>query len=83
MPARDRASRMNHPLVLLIEDYPWIHLGIGIAGNAAFLVGSVFFLYANLKTPGTWLFIAGSGGMLIGSLGEAVAKLARRRKSDA
>ena len=62
-------------LSLLLRKYQWIHLTLGLIGNISFVVGSVFFLYEHLHSEGTWLFIIGSTGMLIGSLGEAIVKL--------
>jgi len=49
-------------LRLWIHDYRWIHTGIGLLGNGAFLVGSVCFLWEPLKTAGIWLFIIGAAG---------------------
>ncbi len=70
------------PLRLLFKKYGWIHLGVGLIGNISFVVGSAFFLYKDLKTAGTWLFIVGSSGMLIGTLGEAVVKLTQRHEPE-
>ncbi|TDC80734.1 YrhK family protein [Actinomadura sp. 7K507] len=61
-----------------LADFPWIHLGIGIFGNLAFVVGSVLFLYADLQRAGVWLFIAGSSGMLVGSFGEVLVRVENR-----
>lgn len=58
----------------LVSDYEWFHTGVGILGNLMFFVGSVLFLFESAKTVGVWLFIVGSFGMLIGSVGEAVVK---------
>lgn len=64
----------------LISDFRWVHTGLGLIGNLSFFVGSVCFLYQGLiKDIGVWLFIIGSFGMLIGSLGEAVARYERHR----
>lgn len=60
-------------LRLWLRDYRWIHTGIGLLGNGAFLAGSVFFLWESLKTAGIWLFIIGATGMFIGSLGDALS----------
>jgi hypothetical protein len=54
--------------------FQWIHIGVGILGNMAFLIGSFCFLQESLKTVGVWLFILGSFGMLIGSIGSAIVK---------
>ncbi len=63
------------PLRRIAKDYPWIHTGLGLVGNTSFFVGSIFFLFAGLKLAGTWLFILGSLGMLIDTLGEALLRL--------
>jgi hypothetical protein len=57
-----------------LRDYQWIHIGLGLFGNTSFVVGSVFFLWESLKEPAIWLFIAGSAGMLLGSIGSAIVK---------
>ncbi|MEX0921574.1 MAG: YrhK family protein [Rhodovibrionaceae bacterium] len=69
----------------VVRDYAWIHIGIGLFGNLLFFVGSVFFLWASWQTAGVWLFILGSFAMLLGSLGEALARWERRigRREDA
>lgn len=60
----------------LIYDFPWIHLGIGLFGGLAFFVGSIFFLYKEpLQLVGIWLFIVGSFGMFLGSLGQLLVKI--------
>ncbi len=61
---------MTKPLRTFVRDFPWIHLGLGLIGNVAFLVGSIFFLWKTLEPAGVWLFIVGAGGMLIGSVGQ-------------
>lgn len=66
------------PLRTLVREYKWIHMGLGLLGNLAFVIGSVMFLYESLKQTGTWLFIVGSAGMLIGSLGNALIQWERR-----
>lgn len=60
-----------------MADFPWIHLGIGIFGNVTFIVGSVFFLFPGLQAAGIWLFIFGTFGMLLGSLGEVLVRYER------
>lgn len=66
-----------------MHDFPWIHLGVGIFGNVMFVVGSVFFLFEDLQIPGTWLFVLGSSGMLIGSLGELAVRVERHSREAA
>lgn len=63
-----------------VKNYPWIHTWIGIGGNACFFAGSIMFLFkGDIETAGVWLFIIGSGGMLIGSLGQAICDKAKER----
>ncbi|MFW6324428.1 MAG: YrhK family protein [Desulfovibrionales bacterium] len=69
-----------HPFREFIREYEWVHLGIGIFGNLCFFVGSIFFLFEPLKTYGTWLFIIGAFGMLVGAVGSGSVKLERKRK---
>lgn len=63
----------------IVKDYSWIHLSISVLGHCCFLLGSVFFLYESLKRAGTWLFIFGAAGMLIGKIGSALASVEYRR----
>lgn len=63
----------------LVSDYRWIHVTLGIIGNTAFFVGSIFFLYKSMEIPAVWLFITGSLGMLIGSIGEAIVNFEEKR----
>lgn len=65
-----------------VDDFPVIHLIIGGVGNATFLVGSAFFLVPSLETAALWLFVVGSFGMLVGSLGEAFVRYRRKRRHD-
>lgn len=64
-------------LKTLIRDYSWIHLSLGFVGNVAFVIGSFTFLpwFAEYKTIGVWLFIAGSSLMLIGALGQLLVSV--------
>ncbi len=62
------------PIRAWIRHRAEIHTGLGLVGNVAFVIGSVFFLFGSLKIAGVWLFIAGSTGMLIGSIGRAVVE---------
>jgi hypothetical protein len=72
-----RVANLPHlvPLKRIARDYPWIHTGLGLVGNATFFVGSIFFLFTDLRMAGTWLFISGSLGMLIDSVGEALLRV--------
>lgn len=62
-----------------VEDFPLIHLVIGGFGNTTFLTGSVLFLFPSLEPIALWLFVVGSFGMLVGTLGEAFVRHRRRR----
>jgi len=81
---RRQKSRSSKPLSWLerlqlvrefIRNFQWIHIGLGLLGNFAFFIGSICFLWETLKIVGIWLFIVGSLGMLIGSIGSAIVKL--------
>lgn len=61
-------------ITALAHQYRWFHRWMGIAGNALFVVGSIFFLSPTLLDPGTWIFIIASSGMLIDSIGEKMVK---------
>lgn len=65
-----------------VRNYEWIHTSLGLVGNTAFLVGSVFFLWESLRRAGTWLFIVGAFGMLVGSLGRAIVDIDLSERSD-
>ncbi|MGH3444489.1 MAG: YrhK family protein, partial [Nocardioidaceae bacterium] len=52
-----------------LREFPWIHLFIGLSGNLLFFVGSIMFFSKRLETGAIWLFVIGSLGMLVGSLG--------------
>jgi len=73
--ARRRAWEL---LAALARRHRAFYTGLGIMGNAAFLIGSIFFLFDSLYTAGVWLFIVGAAGMLVGSVGSAFVK----RKSN-
>lgn len=57
----------------LVDDYRYIHLGIGLFGNAMFVAGSVLFLerFSQWHHLAVWLFILGSAGMFVGAMGKA------------
>lgn len=65
-----------------LREFPWVHLGLGLAGNTLFVVGSVMFFWASVKTLAIWLFVLGSLGMLLGSVGELLVRLEKRRRGD-
>ena len=70
-------------LTILARDYSWIHLSIGLFGNTCFFVGSILFLSPSLQPVGTWLFILGAGGMLIGQIGHTVIQHEQVRRMKA
>lgn len=74
-PTADHDRSLRHRAVEVAETFHWLHTSLGLLGNVAFFVGSVFFLFESLKTAGVWLFILGSLGMLLGSIGDEVAEL--------
>lgn len=61
-------------LRLLVRDHSWVHLVLGIIGNAAFLAGSIMFFWDSTTTAGIWCFVIGATGMLISSVGQALVK---------
>lgn len=78
----ERSAPSRRWLGTALNEFPWLHMGLGILGNTAFLVGSVFFLYESLKTAGIWLFVVGSAGMLIGALGQLLVTIERKRLGE-
>jgi hypothetical protein len=85
---------MPNPIKTLVQDFGWIHTGIGLAGNILFFVGSVAFLprlgkvhvpgagLVEWQTVGVWLFIFGAAFMAIGSLGALLVKIYEAMESD-
>jgi len=72
---------MRNALKILVQDYSWIHLSLGLLGNFAFFVGSIGFLptFEDYKIAAVWLFIMGSFLMLIGSVGELLVDVWNER----
>jgi len=68
---------MTNALKILVHDYPWIHLSLGLLGNTTFFIGSVAFLpqFEYYRLYGVWLFALGSLLMLIGSLGRLLVDI--------
>jgi YrhK-like protein len=73
---RPRVQRRT--LEAFVRRFPTVHVALGLAGNTLFVVGSFLFV-AGKQDVGAYLFVAGSCGMFIGSLGEAVRGMSRRR----
>ncbi|XAS76485.1 YrhK family protein [Dermatophilaceae bacterium Sec6.4] len=65
-----------------LRDFPWVHLGLGLTGNTLFVIGSVMFFWASVKTLAIWLFVFGSLGMLLGSVGELLVRIEKRRHGN-
>ncbi len=66
---------------MLVYEFPLIHLTVSMLGNTTFAVGSILFFFQSSKQAGLWLFIIGSFGMLLGSLGEAFVRHERHKRS--
>ncbi len=68
---------------VLVQDYSWIHLTLGLIGNLTFFIGSALFLPAleEYKVLGVWLFIIGSFLMLIGSIGRFLVDIWEEEKA--
>ncbi len=73
----DWKNRRRNPLKILVQDFGWVHLGLGLCGNAAFFVGSILFLpqFEPYKTIGVWLFIIGAFFMLLGAAGRLLVDI--------
>ena len=67
--------RLRDRAVAVAEDLHWLHTSLGLIGNVCFFVGSILFLFEPAKVVGVWLFIVGSLGMLLGSVGDKVTQL--------
>lgn len=57
-------SLEKHRLIIQ-HRYEVLHILNDIAIAIWFLIGSIFFLFSDLVTSGTWLFVIGSAQMLI------------------
>ena len=65
-------------LAIWVRRFPQVHLGIGLTGNALFVVGSILFL-AKQQHVGLYFFLTGSIGMFLGQLGEVIRYAGRHR----
>ena len=68
---------MNRFIRMVVRDYGWIHLALGLIGNITFFVGSILFLpqFDQYKTTAIWFFICGSLLMLVGAAGRLLVDL--------
>ena len=75
---------MKSKLKTIVKDYGWIHLSLGLFGNAMFFAGSLLFLpaFEEYKTLGVWLFIFGSFFMLIGAVGSLLVGIYKTKSSN-
>ena len=82
---------MSNAIRTLVQDYGWIHTGLGLFGNTAFFVGSILFLPAfkswaavgvEWQTIGVYLFIGGALFMWIGSCGSLLVKIFEAHEED-
>ncbi len=71
----DRPAGLRERAVAIAEDLHWLHSTLGLVGNVCFFAGSVMFLWESTKLAAIWLFIVGSLGMLLGSVGDKVTQL--------
>jgi hypothetical protein len=65
---------MKGPLRRFLARYKWFFVAEGVFGNFLFFVGSVLFLRPGTERFGVWLFIAGSGLMLVSSCAVAMSE---------
>ncbi|MCD2195424.1 YrhK family protein [Actinomycetospora endophytica] len=63
------------------HDVPWVHLGVALVGNLAFVIGSLFFLSPALTRAGTWLFVVASWGLLVGVIGEILVRYEVKKRA--
>lgn len=77
--ASANASKSTRRVSRVVRDFPWVHLGIGLLGNAAFVVGSVLFFFKSVQTLAIWVFVVASAGMFVGSLGQLLVRIDRAR----
>jgi hypothetical protein len=66
----------------IVQDYGWIHLSLGLAGNLMFVIGSVLFLprFGAWQTTDVWLFIIGSALMMVRALGNLLVSLYEEKR---
>ncbi len=72
---------MRKEIHRFLQEYEWVHISIGVIGNATFFVGSILFMpqYHPWMTIGVWLFITGSLLMLVGALGSGLKRIWARK----
>lgn len=78
MSVNQHSTTRRRTLETFVHRFPTVHVSLGMIGNALFVVGSLLFVTGS-QDLGAYLFVAGSCGMFLGSLGEAVRRMTRRR----
>jgi hypothetical protein len=63
---------MRRLLRSFFDRYRWFFVAEGVFGNFLFFAGSVLFLWPATQNFGVWLFIGGSGLMLVSSSAAAL-----------
>ena len=80
---------MASAIKTLVQDFGWIHTGIGVFGNTSFFAGSILFLPGlgtwqavdmEWQTVGVWLFIFGAFFMLVGAVGDLLVSIHEARE---
>jgi hypothetical protein len=71
MPTHELPRIERRSLSAFVRRFPQVHMGLGLLGNALFVIGSVLFL-TPYRDPAIYAFVAGSSGMFIGSMGEVI-----------
>lgn len=75
---------MINAIRTLVQEFGWIHSGLGVFGNTSFFLGSIVFLPTferweavgmEWQTVGVWLFIVGAFFMLVGAVGNLLVKI--------
>ena len=68
---------MKSLLRKFFDRYRWFFVAEGVLGNFMFFVGSILFLSQTTQQVGVWLFIGGSGLMLVSSSAAGLAEYSR------
>lgn len=68
---------MKSLLRRFFDRYRWFFVTEGVLGNFMFFVGSILFLRPYTQQFGVWLFIGGSGLMLVRSAADALSEYSR------
>ena len=65
---------MRKLLRTFFDRWKWFFVAEGVFGNFLFFIGSLLFLWPATTQFGVWLFIGGSGLMLVSSSAAALAE---------